>query len=171
MVSTNLLLPEESKAIIWRGPLISGAIQQFFKDVLWGRLDTLLIDLPPGTADAAITVLSNLPLDGVILVTSPQQLATMVVSKALDMLQSLNIPVHELVENYSYFTCPACGQTHEIFGPSNAANLAAQAGVKNITRLPIQSDLTALGDAGQMEKARLAELDALVERLLCPAAA
>ena len=170
VVFTNLLLPEESKAIIWRGPLISGAIQQFFKDVLWGKLDTLLIDLPPGTADAAITVLSNLPLDGVILVTSPQQLATMVVSKALDMLQSLNIPVHELVENYSYFTCPACGQRHEIFGPSNAANLAAQAGVMNITRLPIQSELTALGDAGQIEKARLAELDPLIERLLCPAA-
>jgi Mrp family chromosome partitioning ATPase len=168
VVSTNLLLPEESKAIIWRGPLISGAIQQFFKDVLWGKLDTLLIDLPPGTADAAITVLSNLPLDGVILVTSPQQLATMVVSKALDMLQNLNIPVHELVENYSYFNCPACGATHAIFGPSNADNLAAQAGVKNITRLPIQSELTALGDAGQIEKARLAELDPLVERLLCP---
>ncbi|HBA90927.1 MAG TPA: hypothetical protein DCZ08_03855, partial [Anaerolineaceae bacterium] len=128
IVSTNLLVPEEDTAVIWRGPLISGTIQQFYNEVLWGKLDVLLVDLPPGTADAAITVIKNLPLSGALLVTSPQQLAALVVRKAVHMLQSLDIPVLGLIENFSYYRDPQTGVIHEIFGPSHAGEIAELTG-------------------------------------------
>ena len=110
VISTNLLVPNEDDAVIWRGPMIAGMIQQFWRDVLWGKLDVLLVDLPPGTSDAALTVMQSLPVNGVVLVTSPQQLAGMVVKKASAMLKQLNVPVLAVVENMSYFTCPKCGE-------------------------------------------------------------
>lgn len=165
VVSTNLLVPEEDTAVIWRGPMISGTIQQFWTNVLWGRLDLLLVDLPPGTADAALSVAQNLPLDGVILVTSPQQLAGLVVRKAVHMLQNLNVPILGLVENFSYFTCPETGVRHAIFGESHAAEIAEAAGVELLARLPIDPRITAAGDNGQIEDIHLPELDGLLDHL------
>ena len=117
VISSNLLVANEEDAVIWRGPMIAGMIQQFWRDVLWGKLDVLLVDLPPGTSDAALTVMQALPVNGVVLVTSPQQLAGMVVKKASAMLKQLNVPVLAVVENMSYFACPTCGEKHELFGP------------------------------------------------------
>jgi Mrp family chromosome partitioning ATPase len=165
VVSTNLLVPEEDTAVIWRGPMIAGTIQQFWSDVLWGRLDLLLVDLPPGTADAALTVVQNLPLDSVILVTSPQQLAGLVVRKAVHMLQSLNVPILGVVENYSYYTCPETGVRHAIFGDSHVEEIASSSGLELLARLPIDPRITAAGDCGQIEDVELPELDGLLERL------
>lgn len=166
VVSTNLLVAEEDTAVIWRGPMISGTIQQFWSDVLWGRLDVLLVDLPPGTSDAAITVLRVLPLTGVVLVTSPQGLAALVVRKAVHMLQNLDIPILGIVENFSYYTCPDSGGRHEIFGPSHAAEIGAAAGVNVLARLPIDPQITAWCDAGQVEKVHRVELEPVAARIL-----
>ncbi len=165
VVSTNLLVPEEDTAVIWRGPMIAGTIQQFWSDVLWGRLDLLLVDLPPGTADAALSVVQNLPLNGVILVTSPQQLAGLVVRKAVHMLQNLNIPILGVVENFSYYVCPDTGRQHAVFGESHAQEIADSAGVELLARLPIEERITRAGDCGQIEDVRMAELDGLLDRL------
>ncbi len=166
IVSTNLLVPEEDTAVIWRGPMISGTIQQFYNEVLWGKLDVLLVDLPPGTADAAITVIKNLPLSGAVLVTSPQQLAALVVRKAVHMLQSLDIPVIGLIENYSYFRDPETGRIHEIFGPSHAGEIAELLGAPLLLRLPIDPALTALCDTGRIEQAVTTALEPLLEQFL-----
>jgi len=168
VVSTNLLVPEEDSAVVWRGPLISGTIQQFYNDVLWGKLDVLLVDLPPGTADAAITVIKNLPLSGVVLVTSPQELAGMVVRKAVHMLHNLEIPILGLVENYSYYRCPDSGAIHEVFGPSHAAELADRTGIPLLARLPIDPALAALCDSGQIEKAHAQGLEPVLAVLTQP---
>lgn len=171
VVSTNLLLPEEDAALVWRGPLISGAIQQFYNEVLWGKLDVLLVDLPPGTADAALTVIKNLPLSGVVLVTSPQQLAGMVVRKAVHMLHNQEIPILGLVENYSYYRCPDSGVIHEVFGPSHAAELAGMTGIPLLAQLPINPSLAVLCDSGQIEKAHVQELETMLALMTQPAIA
>ena len=123
-MSINLLLEREDQALIWRGPRIGGAIKQFWSDVLWGDLDYLIVDLPPGTSDASLTVMQALPLSGVVLVTSPQDLAEMVVRKAAQMTLELKIPLLGLIENMSYFVCPDSGKRHDIFGPSHAEQAA-----------------------------------------------
>lgn len=170
VVSTNLLVAEEDSAVVWRGPMISGAIQQFYNEVLWGKLDVLLVDLPPGTADAAITVIKNLPLSGVILVTSPQQLAGMVVHKAVNMLRSLEIPILGLVENYSYYRCPGDGSIHEVFGASHAEELAELTGIPLLARLPIDPTITTMCDEGKIEQAQVDELAPLLDLITQPAA-
>lgn len=170
VVSTNLLVAEEDSAVVWRGAMISGAIQQFYNEVLWGKLDVLLVDLPPGTADAAITVIKNLPLSGVILVTSPQQLAGMVARKAVNMLRSLEIPILGLVENYSYYRSPDNGVIHEIFGPSHAAEIAGKTGIPLLAQLPIDPSITKLCDDGMIEQAQVEELAPLLELFTRPAA-
>ena len=152
VVSTNLLVPSEDAAVIWRGPLIAGSIQQFWRDVLWGKLDTLLVDLPPGTSDAALTVMQSLPVNGVVLVSTPQQLAGLVVRKADSMLKQLNIPVLGVVENMSFYPCPAGGGNHEIFGPSHVEELAEAVGTANWLRLPLDPQVALLGDAGKIEE-------------------
>ncbi len=151
VISVNLLLPSEDEAVIWRGPLIDGLIRQFWTEVVWGQLDYLLVDLPPGTADAPLTVIQVLPLDGVVLVTTPQDLAAMVVRKALRMAQAMDVPLLGLVENMSYFVCPETGSRHEIFGPSGAEALARAAGVPLLARLPVDPQISRLCDAGQIE--------------------
>lgn len=166
VVSTNLLVRSEDTAVIWRGPMIAGAIQQFWNDTLWGRLDYLLVDLPPGTSDAALTVVQSLPLDGVVLVTTPQDLATLVVRKAMSMLVQLNIPILGAVENMSYFECPDCGRRSEVFGPSHLQELEAVLGQELPTvRLPLKPELAELCDAGEVEKACLPELEGLLDAL------
>jgi ATP-binding protein involved in chromosome partitioning len=151
VMSINLLLDREDQAVIWRGPLISGAIKQFWGDVFWGHLDYLVVDLPPGTSDASLTVMQSLPLSGVVLVSSPQGLAGMVVRKAAQMAQQLAIPILGLVENMSYFVCPDSGQRYEIFGPSHSEEMAARLGVPLLGQLPIDPEIARLCDAGEIE--------------------
>lgn len=151
IMSINLLLPSEDEAVIWRGPLISGAIKQFWGDVFWDRLDTLVIDLPPGTSDATLTVMQSIPLSGVVLVTSPQDLAGMIVRKAARMAQQLKIPVLGLVENMSYTLCPDCGKRIEVFGPSQADKTAQALGIPLLGRIPLDPELAKLCDIGQVE--------------------
>ena len=168
VVSTNLMVPTEDAAVIWRGPMIAGMIQQFWSDVLWGSLDVLLVDLPPGTSDASLTVMQSLPVNGVVLVTSPQQLAGMVVKKASAMLKQLNVPVLAVIENMSYFTCPGCGEKHEIFGPSHLEDLMRSVGGQTTARLPLDQMLTTLSDAGRIEEydaAKIAVLEKVVQQL------
>ncbi len=137
--------------MVWRGPLISGAIRQFWQDVLWGELDYLVVDLPPGTSDASLTVLQSLPMSGVVLVTSPQDLAGMVVRKAAQMVAQVQVPLLGLVENMSYFVCPDTGKQHEIFGPSHTEEMADRLGVPLLGRLPIDPKIATLCDQGQIE--------------------
>lgn len=165
VMSTNLLLQDENLPVIWRGPMITSVIQQFWNDTLWGRLDFLLVDLPPGTSDAALTVTQQLPLQGVLLVTTPQELAAMVVKKAVSMVATVGIPMLGVVENMSYFRCPDTGKEYEIFGPSHAAEIASTAGCEVLARLPIQPEITRLGDAGLVEEAALPEFSDLAGRV------
>jgi Mrp family chromosome partitioning ATPase len=152
IMSINLLLPSEDDAVIWRGPLISGAIKQFWQEVVWGHLDTLVVDLPPGTSDASLTVMQSMPLSGVVLVTSPQDLAGMVVRKAAKMAQHLNIPILGLVENMSYFVAPDTAQRYDIFGPSHAEHTASQLGVPMLGQLPLDRQIAELSDKGRIEE-------------------
>lgn len=166
VMSINLLLPDEDEAVIWRGPLISGAIQQFWGDVVWGDLDVLVVDLPPGTSDASLTVMQSIPLNGVLLVTSPQDLAGMVVRKAARMAYHLNVPVVGLVENMSYVVCPKCGEHIEVFGPSQAVRTAALLGVPMLARLPLDPDLARRCDIGEVEQYRNEAVDRLAGEVL-----
>ncbi len=166
VMSSNLLVKSEDDPIIWRGPMISGTIKQFWEDVIWGRLDVLLVDLPPGTSDATLTVMQSLPVNGVILVTTPQELSAMVVRKAVNMLDHLNIPIVGLVENMSYFPCPDTGAHHEIFGPSHAAEIAEKVGIPSWTTLPIDPQISQAGDKGEIERIQLAEIEDLATNLV-----
>lgn len=152
VMSINLLLPAEDEAVIWRGPLISGAIKQFWGDVLWGELDYLIVDLPPGTSDASLTVMQSMPLNGVVLVTSPQGLAGMVVRKAARMAQQLHVPVIGVVENMSYAVCPNCGERIDVFGPSRSESMAERLNVPFLGRLPLDPELAERCDAGEIER-------------------
>jgi len=151
LMSINLLLPSEDEAVIWRGPLISGAIKQFWNEVAWGKLDYLVVDLPPGTSDASLTVMQSIPLSGVVLVTSPQDLAGMVVRKAARMARQMKAPILGLVENMSYATCPDCGAKIEVFGPSQAAYTARELGVPLLGKIPLDSELSRHCDVGKIE--------------------
>ena len=166
VMSINLILDNEDTPVIWRGPMISSAITQFWTDVLWGNLDFLLVDLPPGTSDAALTVVQALPINGVILVTSPQQLSAMVVKKASSMLTQLNIPVLGVVENMSYFLPPDGTKKYEIFGPSHAQEVAAATSAKVLAQLPIMPVVAEQGDNGQIEQTNVDVLNGLVDTLL-----
>jgi ATP-binding protein involved in chromosome partitioning len=172
VMSINLLLEREDQAVIWRGPLIGKAIQQFWGDVLWGTLDYLVVDLPPGTSDASLTVMQSLPLSGVVLVTAPQDLAGMVVRKAAQMAQYLGIPMLGLVENMSYFVCPDTGKQYDLFGPSHAEAVAAQLGVPFLGRLPIDPQIAQLCDAGRVEDYPAEAFQPMADRIveLAPAA-
>jgi Mrp family chromosome partitioning ATPase len=154
VISINLLLQDERQAVIWRGPLISAAIKQFWNDVLWGSLEYLIVDLPPGTSDASLTVMQSIPLSGVVLVTSPQDLAGMVVAKAGHMARQMKAPILGLVENMSYLHCPRCNERIEVFGPSQAANAALAMGVPLLGQLPLDPELARRCDSGQIEAYR-----------------
>jgi len=151
VMSINLLLEQEDMAVIWRGPLVSGAIKQFWGDIFWGVLDYLVVDLPPGTSDASLTVMQSLPMSGIVLVSSPQGLASMVVRKAARMAQQMQTPILGLIENMSYFECPDTGKRHEIFGPSHAEETARLIGVPFLGRLPIDPEIAKLCDHGSLE--------------------
>ena len=151
IMSINLMLQNQDDAVIWRGPMIAGAINQFWSDVFWGDLDALVVDMPPGTSDAALTVMQNLPVTGIVLVTSPQDLAEMVVRKAANMANHLNIPLIGVVENMSYVTCPGCGERFELFGKGNSEAMAQAFGTRFLGKLGIDPEMTRLGDNGQIE--------------------
>jgi len=165
VMSINLLLQSEDQAVIWRGPLISGAIRQFWGDVVWGDLDYLIVDLPPGTSDAALTVMQSLPLSGAVLVTSPQGLADMVVKKAAQMAAQLNVPVMGLIENMSYVVCPDTGSKLEVFGPSKSTVMAKQLHVPLLGQLPIEPQIAELCDTGRIEDYPAEEFAPIAQKL------
>lgn len=152
IMSINLLLPHEDDAVIWRGPLIGKAIQQFWEEVVWGKLDYLLVDLPPGTADAPLTVMQTLPLSGVIIVFSPQDLAAMVVKKAIKMAQKMNVPILGVVENMSYLILPDTGKRIEVFGKTKGQEMSMAAGAPLLEQLPLDPELAKLCDDGNIER-------------------
>ncbi len=165
VMSINLLLPNEDQAVIWRGPLISNVIKQFWGDVMWGDLDYLIVDLPPGTSDASLTVMQSIPLSGVVLVTSPQDLAGMVVRKAAHMAQHMGAPILGVVENMSYIICPRCGEQIEVFGPSQAQHTTAQLGLPLLGRLPLDPELARRCDAGAIEEYAADSFAPIVEQV------
>jgi hybrid cluster-associated redox disulfide protein len=165
IVSSNLLTDKEDTAMIWRGPILSGVIRQFYEQALWSDLDYLLIDLPPGTSDAPLTVLQSLAVDGIVLVTMPQRLATMIVRKAANLVHQLGKPIVGVVENMSYFVAPDTGVRYDVFGPSYADEVAELAGAPMLARLPIDPNLVALADHGRVEEIDHPVIDVLAERL------
>ncbi|WP_144743252.1 Mrp/NBP35 family ATP-binding protein [Enorma burkinafasonensis] len=153
VMSSNLLLERETDPVLWRGPVIAGAIRQFWSDTSWGPLDYLLVDMPPGTGDVALTVFQSLPVDGIVVVTSPQDLVSMIVAKAVNMADKMNVPVLGVVENMSYITCPDCGRKIEVFGPSKLDEVAEGYGIPVLGRVPIDPALALACDAGAIEEA------------------
>jgi Mrp family chromosome partitioning ATPase len=174
VMSINLILQSDDQAVIWRGPLISNAIKQFWTEVTWGKLDVLVVDLPPGTSDASLTVMQSIPLSGVVLVTSPQDLAGMVVRKAAGMVQKMGAPIVGLVENMSYVTCPDCGREIQVFGPSRAMQTAARLRVPFLGQLPLDPELACRCDEGEIEAYDAERFDQMVKplmdrmRVVCP---
>ena len=151
IMSTNLLLANDTDPVIWRGPVIAGAVQQFWTDVMWNEIDVMFVDMPPGTGDVPLTVFQSLPVDGIIIVTTPQDLVSMIVEKAIHMAAQMDIPVMGIVQNMSYFECPDCGNKHYIFGKSDIKELAATHGIDRVAELPIDSQLAEKCDEGTIE--------------------
>ena len=151
IMSMNLLLPGDSDAVLWRGPIIAGAVKQFWSDVIWRDVDYMFVDLPPGTGDVPLTVFQSLPVDGIVIVTSPQELVSMIVQKAIDMARQMDIPILGLVENYSYFKCPDNNKEYKIFGESHIDSVAQHHGLKVLARLPIDPALAKACDQGAIE--------------------
>ena len=164
-MSVNLLLPDKESPVVWRGPIIGGTVKQFWTDVCWGDVDYMFVDMPPGTGDVPLTVFQSLPVDGVIVVTSPQDLVSLIVKKAVNMADMMNIPMLGFVENYSYFKCPDCGKCHSVFGESKIDELAELEGLPVLAKLPIDPALAALCDSGKMEQADTEPLQKAVELL------
>lgn len=152
IISVNLLLENETDPVVWRGPVIAGMVKSFWTDVVWGEVDFMFVDMPPGTGDVPLTVFQSLPLDGVIIVASPQEMVGMIVEKAVNMAGMMNIPVLALVENMSYFTCPGCKERHELFGKSRAEELAQRHNIPAVCRLPLDPAVAALVDEGRVEE-------------------
>ena len=165
VMSVNLLLEKEDAPVIWRGPVISGMINQFWQEVIWGDVDYMFVDMPPGTGDVPLTVFQSLPVDGIVIVTTPQDLVTLIVKKAYNMAKMMNIPVLGLVENMSYFECPDCGKRHSIFGESKLDEVAKELGVPVLARLPIDPKTAALVDRGAVELANTDMFNDVVAKL------
>lgn len=151
IMSVNLLLEDATDPVVWRGPVIGGTVKQFWTDVVWEDVDYMFVDMPPGTGDVALTVFQSLPVDGIIIVTSPQELVSMIVEKAVKMAKMMDIPVIGIVENMSYFECPDCGKRHSIFGTSNIDALSEKFGISNVSKLPINPEIANLADSGSIE--------------------
>lgn len=164
VMSINLLLPDETDPVVWRGPVISGAVTQFWTDVVWDDVDYMFVDMPPGTGDVALTVFQSLPVDGIVIVTSPQELVSMVVQKAVKMAEMMHIPVLGAVENMSGVVCPHCGKTHDLFGPSRVDKIEA-AGVKVLAKMPLDATVAAQCDAGRVEDAVSSAAEAVFEAI------
>ena len=165
VMSLNLLTENETDPVVWRGPMIAGVVKQFWTDVIWGDVDFMFVDMPPGTGDVPLTVFQSIPVDGIIIVTSPQELVSMIVEKAVNMARLMNIPVLGLVENMSYVLCPDCGKKIEIFGKSHASEIADKYGMKVLGSLPFDPKLAAEVDAGRIEANDCRGLDGIAEVL------
>ena len=166
MMSVNLLLQDESDPVVWRGPVIAGTVTQFFNEVNWGDVDLMLIDCPPGTGDVPLTVFQSLPIDGIVVVTSPQELVSMIVKKAVKMANIMEVPVLGIVENFSYFICPTCNDKHYIYGKSDIENIANENGIANIAKLPIDTELANYVDSGMVELYKGNKLDEFLSKVL-----
>ncbi len=153
VMSLNLLVENETDPVIWRGPVVAGLIQQFWKDVNWGNVDVMFIDMPPGTGDVPLTVFQSIKLDGIIIAATPQELVSMIVSKAVNMAEMMNVPILGVIENMSYLKCPHCGEAIDIFGKSHTAEAAAEHGLSVLDCIPLDPALAALSDAGNIEQA------------------
>lgn len=165
MMSINLLLEDVNAPVVWRGPVISGVIQQFWTDVNWGELDYLFVDMPPGTGDVALTVFQSLPVDGIVIVSTPQDLVKMIVNKAFNMAKMMNVPVLGLVENMSYFECPDCKKKISIFGESQIDETAKELGVPVLAKLPINPEITKKIDMGAIEDVEMSQFNELIDAL------
>ena len=165
VMSVNLLLENETDPVIWRGPIIAGTVKQFWTDVMWNDVDYMFVDMPPGTGDVPLTVFQSLPIDGIIVVTSPQELVSMIVEKAVKMAEMMNVPILGLVENMSYFECTDCGKKHNIFGESNIEKIAESYKIDSVSKLPINPKLAAACDKGMIELFEGDWLDSLADKI------
>ncbi|MGI5959634.1 MAG: P-loop NTPase [Massiliimalia sp.] len=165
MMSINLLLEDEKTPVVWRGPVISGTVKQFWKDVIWEDVDYMFVDMPPGTGDVPLTVFQSIPLDGIIVVTSPQELVSMIVSKAVHMAQMMNVPILGLVENYSYLKCPDCGKEIHLFGESHIEEVAKEFNLPVLAKLPIDPQLAEFCDKGEIEEVEIDYLKEACDKL------
>ena len=163
VMSVNLLLDNETDPVVWRGPVIAGVVTQFWTDVVWGDLDYMFVDMPPGTGDVPLTVFQSLPVDGIVIVTSPQDLVSMIVTKAVKMANMMHIPVLGFVENYSYLQCPDCGKKISVFGKSHLDEVAAEFGLPVLARLPISPDVAFAYDSGLMENVNTDAVAGVIE--------
>lgn len=166
VMSVNLLLPREEEPVIWRGPVLANMVKQFWTEVIWGELDYLFVDMPPGTGDVPLTVFQSLPIEGIVIVSSPQDLVRMIVTKAYNMAQMMNIPVLGVVENYSYVKCPDCGKELRIFGDSHIDEIAADLGTKVLGKMPIRPDYAETADAGNFDRVLNEYLDEALTELV-----
>ena len=165
LISVNLLMDNEEDPVIWRGPVIAGVVKQFWNETAWGDIDYLFVDMPPGTGDVPLTVFQSLPVAGIVVVTSPQELVSMIVEKAVNMANMMDIPVLGIVENMSYFECPDCGKKHEIFGKSHIDEIAAQHDIKAVAKLPINPEAASKVDGGFAEDLDVSALDNIFEAI------
>ncbi len=149
VMSLNLIMPDPEQAVVWRGPIIAGVVKQFWTDVVWGELDYLLVDMPPGTGDVPLTVFQSLPVDGIFIVTSPQDLVRMIVAKAVNMAKLMNVPVLGVIENYSYLKCPDCGRKIDVFGKSRVEEVAKETGIPLAGQIPIDPEYAQMSDEGR----------------------
>ena len=166
IMSLNMLVKDPTDPVVWRGPVIAGAVKQFWSDVHWGELDVMFVDMPPGTGDVPLTVFQSLPVDGVVIVSSPQKLVEMIVGKSVKMAKMMDKKVLGLVENMSYFMCPNCSERHEVFGESQADNLAKRFDIENTVRLPIDPAFAKTIDAGAAETLVIQDIDSFVEKAI-----
>ena len=166
VMSINLLLDDPASPVVWRGPVIAGAVKQFWSEVLWDDVDYMYVDMPPGTGDVPLTVFQSLPVDGIIIVTTPQELVGMIVEKAVKMAKMMNVPVVGIVENMSYFQCPDCGGQHYIYGPSRVQEKAQQYGIPYMAKIPVDPAITAAVDHGMIETVHAPFMDDLLNGLL-----
>ena len=165
IMSVNLLLEKDTDPVVWRGPVIAGTVKQFWTDVVWEDVDFMFVDMPPGTGDVPLTVFQSLPIKGIVIVTSPQELVSMIVEKAVNMANLMHLPILGIVENMSYFQCPDCGKKHAIYGESHVDEIAARFGIPTVARLPIDPELAKVCDQGLVELFEGDWLDALSDKL------
>ncbi len=165
IMSINLILENPQDPVIWRGPVIAGVVKQFWTDIVWENEEYMFIDMPPGTGDVPLTVFQSIPIDGIIVVTSPQELVGMIVEKAVHMAEIMEIPIIGLIENFSYFECPDCGKRFAVFGESHADQVADGLNIKNVVHMPIKHEVASLADAGRIGECIMPELDSLADIL------
>ena len=165
IISTNMLLENETDPVIWRGPVVAGVVKQFWKDVIWTDVDYMFVDMPPGTSDVPLTVFQSLPIDAIVIVSSPQKLVKMVVKKAVKMAEMMKIPVLGIVENMSYFECPSCHEKHSIFGESHIEDFAKEENIESVSKIPISEKLSSACDKGMIELFEGDWLDNLADKI------